>query len=314
MKDLHHRDTETQRRQTAERKKDLELFCLPSLPSSLCLCVSVVKVLLLSILLAGCGGRVAVDLPDDRKFSEIDDLDAEVHALQVLFNLDANPDQLALLAKLAPSTQQPAPPRKDTKVSPAFVKALTGVRDALASFDADAIDAAYKKLDEARAKDDPPFDPIEMTAAARKEAPALLRRFSARQVALYVAGIADFPDPVELLTAAMDDGRQLRGKGWAQRRDEVAFECGGLIGGVEEKAELAARQKATDLLEKAQALDDAEYARQKAALRDEARALLGGLGPTDVIRHHVERALAEALSNHRLAKAVERVGKARKSD
>ncbi len=50
---------------------------------------------------------------------------------------------------------------------------------------------------------------------------------------------------------------------------------------------------------------NAEFKAQRDDLDKEARKVVGDVGPTDVIRHYMERALAELLSNPRLGAAVE---------
>src|SRR5215218_8514650 len=104
--------------------------------------------LLILALLAGCAGpRVAV-APDDAEFAPVEEINAEVTALQGLYSLDCTPAQLTEIGRLAAKTRPPAAPREEVKVGPAYVAALTAVRDALAAFDGDAVSAAYKKLDE----------------------------------------------------------------------------------------------------------------------------------------------------------------------
>jgi hypothetical protein len=74
---------------------------------------------------------------------------------------------------------------------------------------------------------------------------------------------------------------------------------------VDAKKEAKARQKAAALLEKAHRMSAKEYAAGRASLFREARQLVGLLGPTDVLRHYMERVVAELLSNHRLEAALE---------
>jgi hypothetical protein len=64
------------------------------------------------------------------------------------------------------------------------------------------------------------------------------------------------------------------------------------------------RGQALALLNKAHRLTDKEHAKQQAALEKEARDLTGKVAPTEVVRHYMERSLAELLSNPQLGKAV----------
>jgi hypothetical protein len=124
-------------------------------------------------------------------------------------------------------------------------------------------------------------------------------------VANYLATVADFPDPFEHLMAGCEASRRLRGPKWDDHRDDVAYLVGWLVAGVDAKKEAKARERAAALLTKAHRLDAKGYAAAREALFREGRQLIGGLGPTDVLRHYMERVVAELLSNHRMAGAVQ---------
>ena len=149
-------------------------------------------------------------------------------------------------------------------------------------------------------------DFTEISDAARREAPALLRRFSARQAAGFLADFAEnFPDPVEMLTGAFAEVRKLSRREWGAMRDDVAEQVGWLVAGLDEQAEEKAREQAAALITRARQLKDAELKKQRPELEKAARELAGKVGPTDVHRHFLEHALAEVLSNPRLAAAAE---------
>lgn len=238
-------------------------------------------------------------------FADLGDLNAEVTVLQVLTALGATPEQLERLATLAAKTMQKPPPRKLVKVTEKYRKGLRALRDALVKGDEEQIDAALEAMEELSKKEMPDFDDVELTDAARKSAPALLRRFSARQVSRYLATLAEVPDPAEQLEAAMKRSRELRGRAWQDERDAASVQVGWLIAGVDAAAEKKAREKAEVLLNRAHRMEDKEYAAKQSALRKEARELVGKLGPTDVLRNFMERVLAETLSSYRLTAALD---------
>lgn len=242
---------------------------------------------------------------DKAGFANVGDVNADVAVLNVLHTLQPTPAQLQALRKAAPKTMQKPPPRKLVKVSEKLRKTMAALRDALAAGDDEKSDELFKAFDKLRDKENPEFDEIEISDAAREQAPALARMLSARQVAYYAASVADFPDPVERLTEAMNESRKRRGQEWQAVRDDVAHQVGWLVGGLDEKADEKARDQAAALLNKAFRLSDKEFAAQREALEKEARAIVGKLGPTDVIRHFMERVLAETLSSHRLEAAIE---------
>jgi hypothetical protein len=231
----------------------------------------------------------------------------EVVALQTLHQLQATPAQLAELKRLAATTAEKIGPRRQVEVSDKFHKLLVRLRDALVEGKDERIDEVSRALDELRKKDDPDLDDVtEISDAARREAPALLRRFSARQAAGFLADYAaDFPDPVEMLTGAFAEVRKLTGREWGGLRDDVAEQVGWLVAGLDEDAAERAREQAAAIITRARQLKEGEYKKQRPELEKAARELAGKVGPTDVHRHFLEHALAELLSNPRLAAAVE---------
>lgn len=231
----------------------------------------------------------------------VGDLHAEVSALQVLAALTATPAQLNRIRLLAAKTMQEAPPKKLVRVSDAYRRTLSGLRAAILKGDDDAAEELHDKLGELTKKEAPEIDEVELTAEARKQAPALARALSARQVVRYVGGVHDFPDPTEQLVAALAESRKLSGKEWELYRDDTAYQFGWLVAGVSAAGEEKARVKATALLNRAHEMDGKTFAAQREALEKSAGDLTGKVSPTDVIRHYMERVLAELLSNHRLA-------------
>lgn len=262
----------------------------------------------LAVLIAGLVVTARAD--DKADFAHVGDVNADVAVLNVLYTLQPTPAQVQALRQAAAKTMQKPPPRKLIKVSNRLRNTMTALRDALVAGDDEKIDELFKRFDALRDKENPEFDDIEISDAAREQAPAVVKALSARQVAFYVASVADFPDPVERLTDAMDEARKVRGKEWQALRDDVAYQVGWLVAGLDAAAEEKAREKTTALLNKAFKLSDKEYASQRNALEKEARGLVGKLGPTDVIRHFMERVMAELLSSHRLEAALDSRAKA----
>jgi hypothetical protein len=238
---------------------------------------------------------------------DVNVLSMEVVALQALHQLQATPAQLEELKRLAATTAEKVGPRRQVEVSDKFHKALAQLRDALVAGKEERIDELNRAIDELREKEKPDLDDSsEVSDDARREAPALLRRFSARQVAGFLADYAaDFPDPVEMLTGAFDEVRKLSRREWGGLRDDVAEQVGWLVSGLDGDAEERARDKAAALITRARQLKDAEFKKQRPELEKAARELAAKVGPTDVHRHFMEHALAELLSNPRLGAAVE---------
>ncbi len=237
---------------------------------------------------------------------DLNPLNMEVTALETLSQFKLTREQLQQLAKLAPMTaRKPAPPRP-TKVSEEYHKALKDLREALLDDNEVRVADLTLTLEELRDKEDPDFDDVEITDAARRHTPEVLRSLGARQLMGYLSDFAEeFPDPREKLTDAFEDVRKLPAKEWEELRDEVAGQVGWLAAGLDIAAEGRVRNRAADLLNRVRRLKDDEYTVQREELEREVQGIVGNIGPTDVIRHFAERSLAELLANPRLAAAVE---------
>ena len=255
-------------------------------------------------LVVGAEKPVPEPVKKSQMTARLGDLHAEVAVLQAVSALQPTEAQTKALLEVAAKTMQSAPPRRKVEVSEDYLKALTALRAALISGNAEKIESAQVAFDKLGEPEDSEPDSVEITDEARRFAPKLLKRFSARQVAFYIGGLRDFPDPAEDTIRAMDEARKIDKKEWPALRDDVAFQVGWLIAGLDADAEEKVREKVVALLDRTARLDKAVYEKQRPTLEKEARALVGDLGPTDVVRHFMERAIAETISNHRFEAAV----------
>jgi hypothetical protein len=238
--------------------------------------------------------------------AEIDnDLFLDVQALQMLHDLRATPGQLRRLIKLAASTAPKPESRKFIKASAELRKALVGLRGALLNADQEKIDQLADTFAELRDKEDVDFDDIEPTEAARKQAPLVVRVFSARQLAGYMGSVAEeIPDPGERLRDALAGSRKLKDSAWRSLRDRTAEQVAGVVAGLDKtvnEKKLLADVKA--LLERAHRLDakDKEFKSKMAGEQKKALELVAKVRPFAVMRLFTERAMAELLANPRLA-------------
>jgi hypothetical protein len=114
----------------------------------------------------------------------------------------------------------------------------------------------------------------------------------------------DVADPRERLQTGLEQARKLQGDAWAARRDEIAEEVGWLVAGVASDRASRIQQQAAALLDRAHALAASEFKKQRCELNQAAEQIVGDIGPTLVLQHTVEHALAEMLSNPRLGAAL----------
>jgi hypothetical protein len=235
---------------------------------------------------------------------DINDLHLEVVALQALAELQLTRAQLKALAEVAEKTAMKPGPRKEVKVTAKYRRTLASLRDALAAGDDELTEEHTEALEALREKEAPEFDEIEITDAARKEAPGMLKRLNARQIVGYISGEAAFPDPGESLREGLAQSRELSGKNWRELRDDAVEKVSSLVAGLDSKAEQKVRARALALLNKAHRLTEQEYTAQKADLEKEAMEIAGKVDAFQVVRHYMERAIAELLSNPRLGAAL----------
>jgi hypothetical protein len=261
---------------------------------------------LLALGIVGLGPRGGADEPK-ADGPPVGDVALETAALRTLYYLKVSPEQLKHLQKLAPQTMEKARERKG-KASKEVAEALGELRDALAEAnDDDRIDELQDRLDQLRETQNPELDDdVTLTDAARKQVPDVLRRLKPSQVANYLGQVADdLPDPRDLLTEALAKVRRLKGDAWEAKRDEVAEEVSLLVGGLDRDRVGRLRDRVVALLATAHSLTDDEFKGRQAKLEEQAQEIVGDIGPTEVVRHEVEHALARLLSNPRLAAAVE---------
>jgi hypothetical protein len=152
----------------------------------------------------------------------LSELSLEVNALRTLHDLDLTTDQLQALAKLADGAAQKPRERSAAKAYPKLRKALDDYRAALVKGDDDRIGEARDQADDLRDKIAAELDDeIEVTETARQRAPKALRLINARQASSLLAAI-DVHDPLELLTATLDEIRPLKGKAKDELREHTA--------------------------------------------------------------------------------------------
>jgi len=238
----------------------------------------------------------------------LNDLNLEVEALQTLHALQATRAQMQKLRRLAKETADKPPAREAAKVSDRFRKTITDLRDALvANRDEERINQLNDKLEQLRDKEQPELDDdIDITDAARDEVPGVLRALTPAQVAGYLGANADtIPDPLGRIEEALGKVRGMKEKEWKETRDQVGEDVGQLLAGLDmDKAEQV-KADVGQLLIVARGLKDEDFKKERPGLLKKARRIVGDLGPIDVLRHVMERHLAELLSNPRLGAALD---------
>ena len=238
----------------------------------------------------------------------LDDLMREVAALQTVHYLDLTPDQLKAIRKLAGETAGKAPVRDAAKGSEEFRQALVDLRQALVEpDDLDRIDELGERVDDLREteKIDPPPE-VEYTEEARRRVPEVIRLLTPRQAATFFAANADdLQDPLQRLLEALDKVRGLAPAKWKEYREELSDTVAGLVAGLDEEKASRVKDQIIQWLIVIRSLTEDEFKSQRPELEKKARQLVGDVGPTDVLRHYLEQAVVELLSNPRLPAALD---------
>ncbi|MFL5241162.1 MAG: hypothetical protein ACJ8FY_03560 [Gemmataceae bacterium] len=234
------------------------------------------------------------------------ELALEVQALRMVRTLNFSPDQIKELQELASETAMPARLRKG-KSSAELRKVLINLRDALAFDDEDAIDSQSDQLDQLSESEKPELDDaVEATEAARKAVPSVLKHLKVTQFVAYVSLVADqVVDPADEMKERLDKVRMLSLADWKEQRDEIADGVAKLLAGVDAKKVEKTRDQVVALLSRARTLSEEDYQKKLPDLQKEIDDLVQECGPTEIVKHIVELALADLLSNPRLGAALE---------
>lgn len=251
--------------------------------------------------------RARADQPATDGKVAANDLSMEVAALRALHQFHLTADQLKSLRTIAAKCADKSKEREEGKASPKFTKALQALRAALVEADDEAIAKADEELEEVREAEEPELDDeVEITGEARLRTPDVMRLLKAPQLARWLAHNAEaVADPRDLLQAAVTKVRTLKGEEFIAMREEVADEVGRLLAGVQAKKAERIHDKVFGLLTRAHDLTDDEATKKEPELTKEIDEIVGRTSATDVIRHAVELAVAELLSNPRLPAALD---------
>ena len=236
-----------------------------------------------------------------------DELSLEVGALRLLYAFDFTAEQRQKLATSAKETMESGRARKATKVSDDYLQALTELRDALAdATDEDAIDAKEDALDDLQSKESVELqDDVELTPAARKQAVDVFRRLKPSQLMSFLRRQEDdAADPQDRLVKALDEVRGLKRDEWKDSRDAIAEDVAADLAGANGDKADKVSDRVVALLSKARGLTAEEFKMQKPELEKTAQEIAATAEPHEVLRNRAEYALAQLLSNPRLAEVL----------
>lgn len=239
-------------------------------------------------------------------------LSQQVWALQTLHDLDLDAGQLELLRAAVPKPEDDPTPRTRSKVPAKYLATLGALRQALIrdedSTEAkDQIDELRDDLESIREDDKVELDDhVSITDASRNKVPDVMKSLRPSQLAGYLAAYQDeVPDPVQTLVHAVDESRGADDAKFSALAEQTARDIGILLAGLDKEKSAAVADRVRHWLEHARGQSDADPKAAGPELEKDAKAVVGEFDSFDVLRHWVERDVAELLSNPQLGGMID---------
>ena len=230
-------------------------------------------------------------------------LSLEVVALQTLHRLDLTAPQLENLLRLSKGAASAPRTSGAGTVTPAFLKTLLALRNALLAGDDELIDELKSKLGAIMDSDKIHLDDrVLISDPARRYASQAIRMLQPSQVLAYLQVIdEDDVDLFDILEAAIEKGKDASPARWRTLRDDIAAETAWLVvGGDETKTRVAVKVIAA-------VLDQHHNPKGKNAAPDlekQVEQMTAGMDPFMILRNVMEREIAELMSNPQLPQAI----------
>jgi hypothetical protein len=239
--------------------------------------------------------------------TSVNDLSMLVWALQNLHDFDLTPNQLQSLKMTATDTADHHEQAPATKPPAKYVAMLNSIRDALAKDDSDQIDELRDDIEEMKEDGGVSIDDtVVVTDAARAKVVGVIKSLSASQIAGYLAQYQDeTPDPMRTLMDAAEQAHGADEATFDTVARETGEEIGTLVAGLEAAKTKPVEEKVKAWLALSRPLSDADFKAKRGELEQSARELIAEADPFVVLRHWVERDVAELLSNPQLAAAID---------
>lgn len=239
-------------------------------------------------------------------------LSQQVWALQTLHDLDLGVSQLEALREASPKLEEEPGSRVRSRVPARYGAALEALREALIREKespemSGRIDELRDDLESMREDEQVEIDDrVQIVDAARAAVPQVMKSLLPSQVAGYLAAYQDeIPDPIQSLTNAADQSRGLDEGKFNALAERTAKDVGMLAAGLDQDKADAAAARVRQWLTQNRELSNADYKAARPQLEKSARAMIGELDAFDVLRHWIERDVAELLSNPQLPAMID---------
>ena len=238
----------------------------------------------------------------------VTDLSLNVWALRALHELDLTEAQLKALKTAAPAIASRPEPPANAKVPAKYLAALRSMREALVTgTDDDRIAELQDDLETMREDDEIEIDDkVTITPEARAKTPEIIRLLTATQVAGYIAAYQDeIPDPVSALLDAADEVRDTDDEEFKSIVEETADDVATMVAGLDVAKASRIAEQVRGYLKHCRPMGEGEFQKKRGELEATARQMVGEIDPFLVLRHWLERDVAELLSNPQLIPAID---------
>ena len=149
-------------------------------------------------------------------------------------------------------------------------------------------------------------DDVEATANARKKAPDVCRKFTAGQIAAYLAAHADqIADPAEKMVGVLTELHDSSNASEAAIEiKQAADDIGREVVGSDEKKMSTVSEQVEGWLKTKQTLTDEQLVNDRESLESSAKKVIGDVPPMEILSHWMDDETANLLSNPQLSEAV----------
>lgn len=229
--------------------------------------------------------------------------------MQTLHDLDLDAAQFELLRAAMPKLEDdPAPraidkPSVRSRVSAKYLATLESLRQALLHDNGpdakEQIDELRDELESIREDEAVELDDrVSIVDAARVKTAEVMKFVRPGQVVQYLTAYQDeIPDPVTALVDAADESRGADDGKFNALAERTARDIGFLVIGLDTAKAAPVEDRVRQWLSQNRALSDAEFKLARPELEKAAKAAIGDFDSFDILRHWIERDVAELLSN-----------------
>jgi hypothetical protein len=243
---------------------------------------------------------------NDKDETTLSQLSLEVSALQALYRFQMTREQMEALRKLAQTG--PAPDKRAPgKGSDKLRKRLFDLREALVNGDEERIGDLEEKLADLLDEEGTGLDDrVQVAPPSIRPARDFLRTMRPPQIVSFLSDSADeMRDPLDTLVDVLDIVTTLKDAEWKELAGAMVEDLKWQLGGLDADRNKVIGAQVEAYLKRIRGLGDKEIDAQRDDLQKAAAKIVAQAPALAIVQNFVEHALAELLSNPRLAAALD---------